>query len=195
MKKHIALWFVAGIVATGSSSSSNLRYSTSFAEPINRLEAEARERAETLKKQAEEAAAAQIQEQPQEQEAEIAQPTPQPEEETPAALMSRKEKREAARKAEIAEERAQETNRFKKKAIEDTEAREKKYEEIMERKQQKASRFQKEAAEKELQEKEQILEEENAPSRSRFTEKAKQRAEERAKKREEKSKRLRRNNK
>ena len=63
----------------------------------------------------------------------------------------------------------------------------------MERKQQKASRFQKEAAEKELLEKEQAIEKENTPSRSRFTEKAKKRAEERAKKREEKSKKLRRN--
>ena len=112
--------------------------------------------------------------------------------ETPA-FISAKEKRKNDRLAQIAEERAKETNRFKKKAIENTEAREKKYEEILERKQQKASRFQKAAAEQETQRTEEVLKKQNEPSRSRFTEKAKKRAEERALKREEKNKRLHRN--
>lgn len=109
------------------------------------------------------------------------------------ALISAKEKRRNDRLAQIAEERAKETNRFKKKAIQNTEAREKRYEEIMERKQQKASRFQKAAAEKDAVKTEESLKKENEPSRSRFTGKAQKRAEERALKREEKIKRLHRN--
>ena len=66
-------------------------------------------------------------------------------EEEENALMSDRERRLAKRRAEIAAERAAETSRFKKKAIENTIRREKKYEEIMQRKQEKASRFQKKA--------------------------------------------------
>ena len=110
-------------------------------------------------------------------------------------LMSNKERRLMERRQEIAEERARETSRFKKKAIANTEAREEKYEEIMKRKQEKASRFQKAAMEEAEREKEEAIKKAQESSESRFTEKAKKRAEERARKREEKQKRLRRNRK
>ncbi len=114
-------------------------------------------------------------------------------EEQEEKLLSEKEKKLMLWRAQIAEERANETSRFKKKAIENTIKREKKYEEIMKRKEEKASRFQKAAMEKAEKEKQEEIKKKMQPSKSRFTEMAKKRAEERAKKREEKEKRLKRN--
>lgn len=105
------------------------------------------------------------------------------------------QEREQARRAEIEKERALVKSRFKKKAIENTRAREEKYQEIMERKKEKASRFQKKAWEKAEREKEEEAKEKEKreKKKSRFTKKAEARAAERALKRELKESRLKRN--
>lgn len=113
-------------------------------------------------------------------------------EETPE-LMSKADKVYADRLAKIKAEREKETNRFKRKAIENTEAREKKHAEALKRKEERASRFQKEAQAEAAQEKQEILQKQQAPSESRFTEMAKKRAEQRALKQELREKKLHRN--
>ncbi|MBQ8677068.1 MAG: hypothetical protein IJ529_01200 [Alphaproteobacteria bacterium] len=110
-------------------------------------------------------------------------------------LMSKKARRRAKYLEQVKAERAQETNRFKLKAIANAEAREKKYEEKLKRMEEKESRFQK-AARLEMEEKDQEeLEKLQEPSQSRFKELAKQRAQERALKQELKEQRLHRNRK
>ena len=97
------------------------------------------------------------------------------------------------RREAIAIERANETSAFKKKAIANTERREKKHEEILKRKQEKESRFQKAAREKAERKTQEAKEKKKNEIKSRFQKKAEEKAEMRAKKREEKQKRLKRN--
>lgn len=97
------------------------------------------------------------------------------------------------RREAIAIERANETSAFKKKAIANTERREKKHEEILKRKQEKESRFQKAAREKAEKKVQMDKEKKKNEIKSRFQKKAEEKAEMRAKKREEKQKRLKRN--
>ena len=96
---------------------------------------------------------------------------------------------------QVMQERANETRRFKLKAIKNAEKREKKYEEILERKKEKMSRYQLEAQQKNDNEYINNLKKQNQPSESRFTEKAKLRAEKRKMERELQEKRLHRNQK
>lgn len=97
------------------------------------------------------------------------------------------------RREELAIERAKETRRFKKKAISNTERRERRHEEILREKRENESRFQKEARERKEREMEEAKEREKNEIKTRFQIMAEERAEERARKREEKEKKLKRN--
>lgn len=96
---------------------------------------------------------------------------------------------------QVMKERANETNRFKLKAIKNAEKREKKYEEILERKKEKMSRYQLEDQQKNDKEYINNIKKQNQTSESRFTEKAKLRAEQRKMERELREKRLHRTKK
>lgn len=108
-------------------------------------------------------------------------------------LLNRSDKLYREKLAKIQAERAKETNRFKKKAIENTEAREKKKQEIIQKQIDKSSRFQKEAQVKTEEKKQAEIQKDITPSESRFTEMAKIKAEQRALKKELKEKKLHRN--
>lgn len=110
-----------------------------------------------------------------------------------ANLMSKQDQARMERMQKILTERAEETSRFKQKAIANTQAREKRNEEALKRREEKASRYQKEALEQAEKEKQERLKNEQQPSSSRFTEKAKLKAEERALKKKLREERLHRN--
>ena len=97
------------------------------------------------------------------------------------------------RRAELAIERAKETSRFKKKAIENTMRREKRHEEILKEKEKRESRFQKRARENEKKRREEAKEREKNEVKTRFQLQAEKKAEARVKKTEEREKRLKRN--
>ena len=99
------------------------------------------------------------------------------------------------RREAIALERANETSAFKKRAIANTERREKKQEDILKRKQEKESRFQRAAREKAERKTQEAKEKKKNEIKSRFQKKAEEKAEMRAKKKEDKEKRLKRNSK
>lgn len=108
-------------------------------------------------------------------------------------LLSKREQQRLKRLNKIQEMRANETSRFKQKAIANTEAREKRNEEALKRRSEKASPYQKAALENMEKENQLRLQNEQQASPSRFTEKAKRQAEARALQKELREAELHRN--
>lgn len=115
----------------------------------------------------------------------------QAETEVQQQILNRKEREQLQKQQMIAKERAEESNRFKRKAMERAAERERQLQEQQKIREQNASRFQRAAMEedaKKVAEQKGLI---NAPAeKSRFSLKAEQRAQERAEKERQKLERI-----
>lgn len=108
-------------------------------------------------------------------------------------ILNRKEREQLQKQQLIAKERAEENNRFKRKAMERAAERERQLQEQQKIREQNASRFQRAAMEEDARK---VAEQkgliDNASEKSRFTLKAEQKAQERAEKERQKLERINR---